>query len=141
MAERAFEVFFAARNELDLFEDVRPGLQRLQSRYPLATLSNGNADLGRVGLAEFFALSLNARQIGVGKPHPRCFERLTHELHLAPHEILYVGDDALLDVEAARAAGLSTAWMNRVGMAWPSTVAPPDITVTDCTELATILGV
>jgi FMN hydrolase / 5-amino-6-(5-phospho-D-ribitylamino)uracil phosphatase len=141
VAERAFEVFFAARNELDLFEDVRPGLHRLRSRYPLATLSNGNADLGRVGLAEFFALSLNARQIGVGKPHPRCFERLAHELHLAPRDIIYVGDDPLLDVEAARAAGLSTAWMNRVGMAWPSTVAPPDITVTDCKELAAVLGV
>jgi 2-haloalkanoic acid dehalogenase type II len=141
VAERAFEVFFAARNELDLFDDVRPGLQRLRSRYQLATLSNGNADLGLVGLAEFFVLSLNARQIGVGKPHPRCFERLAHELRLAPHEIIYVGDDPLLDVEAARAAGLSTAWMNRFAQAWPSSVAPPDVTIADCKELAATLGV
>src|ERR1700744_2393846 len=41
---RAFEVFCAARNELDLFADVRPALERLHSRYRLATLSNGNAD-------------------------------------------------------------------------------------------------
>ena len=141
VAERAFEVFFAARNELDLFADVRPGLQRIRTRYPLATLSNGNADLGRVGLAEFFVLSLNARQIGVGKPHPRCFERLAQELRLAPHDIIYVGDDPLLDVEAASAAGFSTAWMNRVGQPWPGTVAPPDVTIADCMELARILGV
>jgi 2-haloalkanoic acid dehalogenase type II len=140
LAERAFEAFFTARNEVDLFTDVRPGLQRLRSRYSLATLSNGNADLGRVGLADFFVLSLNARQIGVGKPHPRCFERLAHELRLAPHQILYVGDDPVLDVEAARAAGLSTAWMNRVGQPWPSAIAPADIIVTDCMELATILA-
>jgi FMN hydrolase / 5-amino-6-(5-phospho-D-ribitylamino)uracil phosphatase len=141
VAERAFEIFFAARNELDLFDDVRPGLRRLRSRYPLATLSNGNADLGRVGLAEFFVLSLNARQIGVAKPHPRCFERLADELRVAPQAIIYVGDDPLLDVEAARAAGLSTAWMNRFAQSWPGTVAQPDVTVADCMELAAILGV
>src|SRR6202012_1436291 len=60
VAQRAFDVFFAARNELDLFADVRPALTRLCPRYLLATLSNGNADIARVGLAEFFVLSLNA---------------------------------------------------------------------------------
>lgn len=141
VALRAFEVFFAARNDLDLFPDVRPALERLQSRYPLATLSNGNADLARIGLAEFFVLSLNARQIGVGKPHPRCFERLAHDLRLEPHDILYVGDDPVLDVEAARAAGLKTAWVNRFAQQWPPAITPADIAVTNCTQLAESLGV
>jgi FMN hydrolase / 5-amino-6-(5-phospho-D-ribitylamino)uracil phosphatase len=141
VAQRAFEVFFAARNELDLFADVRPALERLRSRYLLATLSNGNADLARIGLSEFFALSLNARQIGVAKPHPRCFERLASELDLQPHDVVYVGDDPVLDVEAARAAGLSTAWVNRFAQQWPATLAPADIVVTDCTQLAESLGV
>jgi FMN hydrolase / 5-amino-6-(5-phospho-D-ribitylamino)uracil phosphatase len=141
IAQRAFEVFFAARNELVLFPDVRPALERLRSRYLLATLSNGNADLARIGLAEFFVLSLNARQIGVGKPHPRCFEHLAGELRLEPHDIVYVGDDPLLDVEAARAAGLSTAWVNRFAQQWPGTIAPADITVADCIQLAEALGV
>jgi FMN hydrolase / 5-amino-6-(5-phospho-D-ribitylamino)uracil phosphatase len=141
IAQRAFEVFFAARNELVLFADVRPALERLRPRYLLATLSNGNADLTRIGLSEFFALSLNARQIGVGKPHPRCFERLAGELRLEPHDIVYVGDDPLLDVEAACAAGLSTAWVNRFAQQWPGTIAPPDVVVTDCLQLAEALGV
>ncbi|MGH8139161.1 MAG: HAD family hydrolase [Steroidobacteraceae bacterium] len=136
VAERAFEIFFAARNQLDLFEDVRPGLQRLRSRYRLATLSNGNADLGRIGLAELFTLSLNARGIGAAKPDRRCFEQLVAALHLLPDEVLYVGDDPLLDVEAARASGLRTAWMNRTGLAWPTTVSAADIDVGDCLELA-----
>jgi len=141
VAQRAFEVFFAARNELDLFADVRPALERLKSRYPLATLSNGNADLTRIGLAEFFSLSLNARQIGVGKPHPRCFAALANGLGLKPHDILYVGDDPLLDVEAARSAGLSTAWVSRFGCEWPGAIAPADIVVHDCLQLAEALGV
>jgi len=141
VAQRAFDVFFAARHDLDLFADVRPALERLKLRYRLATLSNGNAEITRLGLADFFVLSLNARQIGVGKPHPRCFERLAHDLRLRPHEIVYVGDDPWLDVEAARASGLSTAWVTRFGQQWPESVAPADVVVTDCLQLAEALGV
>jgi FMN hydrolase / 5-amino-6-(5-phospho-D-ribitylamino)uracil phosphatase len=141
VAHRAFEVFFAARNELDLFADVRPALERLRTRYLLATFSNGNADLARVGLADLFVVSLNARQIGVGKPHPRCFERIAEELRVSLHEIVYVGDDPILDVEASRAAGLRSAWVNRFDQQWPATLAPADITVTNCTQLAELLGV
>ena len=140
VAHRAFDVFFAARNELDLFADVRPALERLRTRYQLATFSNGNADLARVGLAEFFAVSLNARQVGVGKPHPRCFERIAEELRVAPGEIVYVGDDPVLDVEASRAAGLRSAWVNRFDQQWPDTLAPADFVVTNCTQLAELLG-
>jgi 2-haloalkanoic acid dehalogenase type II len=141
VAQRAFEVFFAARNELDLFADVRPALERLRTRYLLATFSNGNADLARIGLAELFVLSLNARQIGVGKPHPHCFERIAAELRVAPGEIVYVGDDPVLDVEASRAAGFRSAWVNRFDQQWPDTLAPADLMVTNCTQLAELLGV
>jgi 2-haloalkanoic acid dehalogenase type II len=140
IAEQAFEIFFAARNQLDFFADVLPGLQRLRIRYALATLSNGNADLVRIGIADYFAVSLNARDIGAAKPDRRCFERLATDLRVEPHEVIYVGDDPLLDVEAARAAGLSTAWMNRMHQVWPVDVSPADINVRDCIELAARLG-
>lgn len=139
VAERAFDVFFAARNDVELFADVQPALERLGERYPLATLSNGNADLTRIGLARFFCVRLNARQIGAAKPHPRCFQRLARELDVQPQEILYVGDDPFLDVDAARAAGLRTSWMNRGAAPWPSGLAVADLTVTDCAALATLL--
>jgi putative hydrolase of the HAD superfamily len=140
IADQAFGIFMAARNQLDLFDDVRPGLQRLRARYALATLSNGNADLDRIGLADFFTVSLNARGVGAAKPDRRCFERLVTELRAEPQEVIYVGDDPLLDVEAARAAGLQTAWMNRTAQVWPATVPPADIDVETCIELAIRLG-
>jgi FMN hydrolase / 5-amino-6-(5-phospho-D-ribitylamino)uracil phosphatase len=139
LAERAFQVFFAARNEVQPYADVQPALERLRSRYALASLSNGNADLGLIGLAGLFSVSLNARQIGAAKPHPRCFQRLAGDLGLEPPSILYVGDDPLLDVAAARAAGLRTAWMNRGGAPWPTDLQPADLDVADCAQLAAIL--
>jgi FMN phosphatase YigB (HAD superfamily) len=118
IAGDAFEVFIAARNEVELFADVRPALARHQ----------------------LFAVSLNARQIGAAKPERRCFECLAQQLALRGEEILYVGDDPLLDVAAAREAGLRSAWMNRGACAWPAELAPAELVVRDCAELAASLG-
>jgi FMN hydrolase / 5-amino-6-(5-phospho-D-ribitylamino)uracil phosphatase len=140
LAHEAFEVFLAARNEVQLFADVAPGLARLSRCYPLGSLSNGNADLARIGLGHLFRVSLNARGLRAAKPNRRCFEQLAGALQLAPQAILYVGDEPLLDVEAARAAGCLSAWMNRQGAAWPELVARADLEVRDCLELAQALG-
>ena len=137
IAAQAFAVFLAARNEVQIYADVAPALARLRRRYPLASLSNGNADLGSIGLAHAFTVSLNARQIGAAKPERRCFERLAQELGLGPGEILYVGDDPLLDVAAAREAGCSTAWMNRRAMQWPQDLAPR---ISSCTTACSSRG-
>ncbi|MBS0380310.1 MAG: HAD family hydrolase [Proteobacteria bacterium] len=140
LAPRAFEVFLAARCEVELFPDVRPALARLARRYRLGTLSNGNADLDRIGLGDAFQVSLNARQIGAAKPERRVFERLSDALGVAPGELWYVGDDPHLDVAAARAAGLGTVWVNRRAHRWPEGQPPADLTVVDLTELAHALG-
>jgi putative hydrolase of the HAD superfamily len=137
----AFEVFLAARNAVEIFPDVAPALARLRLQYALASLSNGNADLARIGLGHVFTVSLNARQIGAAKPHPRCFERLAQELALDPRAIAYVGDDPQLDVAAARATGLRTVWMNRRALAWPRELRCADLTVRDCAQLAAVLRV
>jgi FMN phosphatase YigB (HAD superfamily) len=115
-------------------------LERLRARFTLASLSNGNANLVLIGLAPLFSVSLNARQIGAAKPHPQCFRRLARDLRLEPQRILYVGDDPVLDVEAARASGLRTAWMNRGREPWPSHLEPADLDVADCAQLAELLA-
>ena len=47
----------------------------------------------------------------------------------------YVGDDPLNDVQGARAAGWRTVWVNRRGQPWPVGHAPPDVSVSDLSEL------
>jgi len=140
LAQQAFAVFLGARNQVDIFPDVAPALGRLRQRYALASLSNGNADLGRIGLQHLFAVSLNARQIGAAKPERRCFERLACELGFGPGEIAYVGDDPLLDVAAARDAGFPTVWMNRRARSWPAELPTADLVVADCAQLAAAFG-
>jgi FMN hydrolase / 5-amino-6-(5-phospho-D-ribitylamino)uracil phosphatase len=136
LALAAFEVFLTARNQVSVFPDVAPALQRLAGRYALASLSNGNADLARIGLDHLFVVSLNAHQVGAAKPARRCFEQLAAQLALQSDAIAYVGDDPLLDVAAAHAAGCHTVWINRRGAAWPAELAAPDLIVSDCAQLA-----
>jgi 2-haloalkanoic acid dehalogenase type II len=142
VGDAAFEVFIAARHEVELFADVRPALTALRGRYRMATLSNGNADPRRVGLGEFFEGVLNAESVGCPKPRPEAFEAAAAALGVAPHEMLYVGDNPHLDVVGARGAGCPAAWINRSGSPWPEGLRPAaDIEVTDLLALAARLGV
>lgn len=119
LAEPAFEVFFEQRQRVDLFPDVLPALEFLARRYPLVSLSNGNADLQRVGLARFFRGAISAHAFGVPKPDPRIFHAAASLAGVAPEEVLHVGDDTVLDVLGAQGAGMQAAWANRVEAIWP----------------------
>jgi putative hydrolase of the HAD superfamily len=140
MAEEAFEVFFRARNQVELYDDVLPALERLQGRFRLFAASNGNADLAAIGLARFFEHALAARDAGQLKPHPRIFELLLERAGLGPAQVLHVGDDAEADVEGARRAGLTPVWVNRRGAEWPATASPPPLTVRTLTDLVDLLA-
>lgn len=140
VAEEAFAVFIQARNQIDLYDDVLPGLALLSGRYRLSTASNGNADLTKVGIAHWFERSISAREVGVAKPGAAIFRKVIEGTDLQMSDVLYVGDDPALDIEGARNAGMNTAWVNRNGDPWPATLVPADYAITAITELASLLG-
>ena len=65
LADDALEVFFSARNRVEFYDDVRPALERLRSRYRLFALSNGNADLQRCGSRGFVRRAHHRRSGGL----------------------------------------------------------------------------
>jgi len=135
-AEPAFDAFFAERNRVECYPDAEPALHRLAARVPLAALSNGNADLGRIGLAGHFRFQLGAAEHGVPKPEPGIFHAACERLGLAPAEVLHAGDDIEMDVIGAQRAGLRTCWINRTAAGWPAQLPPPDLEVTTLSALA-----
>lgn len=134
LAEQAFEVFFAERQRVTLFADARPALEFLSARFPLVSVSNGNADLARVGLGPFFRASITAREFGVGKPDPRIFLAAAGALDMQPENVLHVGDDATLDALGALNAGMQAAWVNRADHLWPHEMEP-HVTLASLIEL------
>jgi len=136
--EAAFEVFYVARNAVELFADARPTLERLARRYTLASLSNGNADVRLIGLDDVFSFSLNAIEVGAAKPDPPIFAAARERLAARPEQIVHVGDDPEHDVRGGREAGFRTVWVNRVGRAWPGGPRA-DAEIASLTELEGVL--
>lgn len=141
LADTAFEVFFAARQQVDLFADVLPALDRLAARWPIVALSNGNADVQRIGLGRYFRASVSAREFGIGKPEARIFHAACARVAAEPSRVLHIGDDAALDVDGALDAGLRAAWLQRAGLAGAAApIGTPYHTVSDLAMLADQLG-
>lgn len=139
MVEEAFDAFISARNAVELYADVLPALEQLRARYRLFTASNGNADLGKIGLAHFFERTIAARHVGVLKPDPAIFHKVIEGTDLQAHEVVYVGDDPHLDVAGARGAGMHAIWIDRQGGEWPAEIAPAAHNVRSLTELLELL--
>ena len=139
LAEAGFEVFYAERNRVDLFHDAIVSLEFLSARFPVVALSNGNADIERIGLKPYFRANINAQAFGLAKPDARIFHAAASAVDVSAAQVLHVGDDASLDVLGALNAGMQTAWLNRDGDAWPHAESP-HITVTSLTQLCDYLG-
>lgn len=87
-----------------------------------AVLSNGSPALQRAklracGAASFFDPGdvLISGALGLAKPDPRAFHLLLETLGLPAGQVLFVGDDPLRDIAAARAAGMMACQLVRPG--------------------------
>ena len=138
LAEPAFAEFFAARQEVKLFEDSLPALESLSARWPVLALSNGNADVNRIGIGAYFCGSVSACDAGAAKPDARIFLAAAAKLQVPPEAILHVGDDESMDVLGAMQVGMQTAWVNRSDKVW-SFDQQPEISVTSMAELCGLL--
>lgn len=136
LANAAYETFYTARNQVDLYPDALEGLQRMAARVPVLALSNGNADLQRIGLWPLFHSQVSAREHGAAKPEPSIFLAACRQLDLAPDQVLHVGDHVDMDVRGAMGAGLRACWLNREAHDWPAGAARPDLEFDTLTALA-----
>ena len=140
LVERAFAVFLEARHRVTLYNDVEPALKSLRDAgYCLGTLTNGNADVQRLGLGHLFDFSLSAASIGKAKPHPRMFEEACRRARVTPAQLAHVGDEAETDLAGAQAAGVTVIWMNRGGQL-PRPAVAHHAEVRDMAQLLSLLG-
>jgi HAD superfamily hydrolase (TIGR01509 family) len=134
-ADEAFEVFYAERNRVKLYDEVEASLERLSKRYRLFALSNGNADLKRCGIAHWFEGHITAISAGAAKPDVRIFTRLLDAAGVGAAQVLHIGDDPHLDVVGAAGAGMQAAWLNRDAKPWPAHLPPPSRTISTLEEI------
>ena len=139
MVDDAFAIFNEERNNVDIYPDVRPALSTLGRSYTLIAVTNGNANLGTIGLRDMFDDVVSAATAGAAKPARRIFDVAVRAGGAASHETLHVGDHPEHDVDGARQAGLRSVWVNRNGDTWPDELPEPDGVVEDIGHLARLL--
>jgi putative hydrolase of the HAD superfamily len=115
---RAVEAYFESFvSSCQLIPGTYDMLGSLEGRYRLGLVSNFTHPpaveriLAHVGLQRFFDEIIISGLLGVRKPHPAIFNELTRLFALAPHEIVFVGDELQADIAGAQQAGMHTVWM------------------------------
>jgi putative hydrolase of the HAD superfamily len=85
--------------------------QLKQAGYRLAVVSNAEGlvarDLDEAGYEGLFETVVDSHLVGVQKPDPRIFEIALEKLKAGPESAIFVGDVPAVDVDGARAAGIT----------------------------------
>lgn len=139
LGEQAFQVYLEARHAVQLFPDVVPTLEHLANHYTLGVLTNGNADVRRLGLADYFQFALCAEELGVGKPDPQPFREALKRAGVDAGQAVHIGDHPGDDIEGAQRAGMRAVWFNPAGREWQHEGAP-DAQVRSLRELPALLA-
>ncbi|HDP89055.1 MAG TPA: HAD family hydrolase [Thioalkalivibrio sp.] len=139
LVEPGFTVYWEARNEVEVFDEAHALLDALRAEYRLGAVTNGNADVRRIGIDHYFEFVIRSEEIGAAKPHPEIFAAALAAGGVAPGEAVHIGDDPVRDIQGAAQAGLRTIWVNLRDTPWPLEALAPDASVTRLAEVPAVL--
>lgn len=113
LSHAAFDVFMHWRCQVEPYPEAIRLLAQLSGRYQLASITNGNSDISRTAIDQYFEFHVSAESAGAAKPSSKIF---LHTLALAnvvdPADAIHIGDSFEDDVEGASAAGMKTIWLD-----------------------------
>jgi len=120
------------------FPEVPAALERLQRRYKLVVLSNGDPDMLETAKRYHkipFDRVISVAGAGLCKPHVATYTKAAELLGLPMDRILFVANHAF-DCIGAKSAGMRTAFIDRRSRPFGETPHQPDILVPTMTALA-----
>jgi 2-haloacid dehalogenase len=124
--------------KLECFPEVPAALARLQTRYKLVVLSNGDRDMLETAKQYHkvpFDRIISVAEANSFKPHVATYTKAAQLLGLHMDEVLFVANHAF-DCIGAKAAGMRTAFINRRQRPFGITPHQPDVEVRTMTDLA-----
>jgi 2-haloacid dehalogenase len=123
------------------FPEVPAALARLQTRYKLAVLSNGDPDMLETAKAYHkvpFDAVISVAAANAFKPHVATYTKAAEILGVRMEDVLFVANHAF-DCIGAKSAGMRTAFIDRRRRPFGATPHQPDIIVPSMAELADAL--
>ena len=124
--------------KLECFPEVPAALAKLQTKYKLVVLSNGDPDMLETAKQYHkvpFDKVISVAEANSFKPHRATYTKAAEILGLKPEQVLFVANHAF-DVIGAKSAGMRSAMINRRDRPFEETPHKPDITVPTMKDLA-----
>ena len=135
----AFEIFYEARQQVILFDDVRPVLDELNEKFKLVSLTNGNASTVETGVDHWFDIALNSASVGKLKSEPDIYRQVQKLANIEARQMVHIGDHPLQDISGAKSAGVFAVWLNRQNRLWTLVDCQPDAVISSLHELPSLL--
>jgi 2-haloacid dehalogenase len=135
------EWLVAQIEQLHPFPDVIEALHKLQTRYRLAILSNGDRDMlekAKPYIGFDFDQTISVAEAGYFKPHYKTYQRAEELIGEDRSSIMHVANHAF-DCLGAKAYGMRTAFIDRRNRPYGETPHQPDLIVRDFAALAEAL--
>ncbi len=138
---QVYDAFYQARSNFLVPTKTFDILAQLTTKYRLIAVTNGNVDINKVGLAEYFSGYYRAGEQDCRmKPHPDMLNKAVSDLSLAkPEQVLHIGDSVSSDIKAAQNAGMANLWFNPNGAKYPTGFALPTGEYSDLSDLLALL--
>ena len=127
--------------QLKPFPDVPAALERLQARYKIVVLSNGDRDMLETAKQYHgipFDHVISVAEANSFKPHVATYTKAAEIVGVRMDEVLFVANHAF-DCIGAKAAGMHTAFIDRRKRPFGGTPHQPDIWVDDMKSLADLM--
>lgn len=127
---------------LKCFPEVPEALARLQTRYKIVVLSNGDPDMLEAAKAHHgipFDAVISVAEANAFKPHRVTYEMAAGKMGVALDEVLFVANHEF-DCVGAKAAGMHVAFIDRRTRPFAKWPYPPDLLLPSMTALADALA-
>lgn len=127
--------------KLRCFPEVPAALAKLQSRYKLVVLSNGDPDMLETAKKYHgipFDMVISVAAANSFKPHVATYTKAAEIAGVKMDEVLFVANHAF-DCIGAKSAGMHTAFIDRRRRPFGETPHQPDILVKSMAELADVI--
>lgn len=98
-------------------------------------------DMERLGLLEYFDVTIFSSEEMIRKPHPRIYQAALARLEVAPAEAVFVGDRLKEDIRGPKELGLRAVLTTQFRQEDPAgAVVPPDAVIASLSELPDVLA-
>lgn len=131
-------------NDLERFDDVEPGLQRLKDAgYTMVVFSNGSPSMltsimSAAHLNAYFEGFVSVDEVKVYKPSPKVYQHVANRLGHPIGSVRLISSNPF-DVIGAETAGMQAAWVNRSSGLFDTLAPRPQMVVGTLIELVDVL--